>query len=88
MERLYYDSARCGETPVRYYLLSETGDRREYGLAVEMADEETSLPALAVSRREVQDLLGRMVRGIVTPVTAGDIVYDWLVGRQMAEPSV
>ena len=91
MERLFYGSALCGETDVMYYLLVEENgtSAREYGLAldwnpgeygvlVEKGEERTEIPALDSSRERVSGLLDRMVRGVVTPVSARDVAEDWL----------
>ena len=91
MERQFYGSALCGETDVMYYLLSEepgvtapeygvpedwTGG--EYSVLVEKGGERTAIPALDTSRERVRELLDRMVRGAVTPVSARDVAEDWL----------
>lgn len=74
-----------GETAARIGGLSAEDaaawNRTEYGVAVEKGGEETSLLALDSSLERVQDLLDRMVRGAVTPVSARDVAEDWLLAQ-------
>ena len=76
MRRVYIGSACCGEVPVRYFMLTSGRDR--YGILVEKGAERVEIPSLAGSRRRVRELLDRMLRGAVTPVTVRDVVEDWL----------
>lgn len=58
---------------------TEEGTVPEYGALVEKDGEQAVLPRLHVSADRVRDLLDRMVRGAVTPVTARDVAEDWLL---------
>ena len=80
MRKFFFDSAALGERTVEYSLVTETpdADRGEYGVLVESGGEAALIPALSVSRFRVQELLGLMSRGLVTPVTAWDVAEDWL----------
>jgi hypothetical protein len=49
-----------------------------YGVEVEMRDETVSCPRLTASKKSVLALLDRMLRGVVTPSGAKDVVRDWL----------
>lgn len=72
----------CKNSTARYYLLQEPlgEDAEVYGVAVEYGGERAELRSLTVSRRRAEALLERMRRGRVTPVTARDVVEDWLLG--------
>ena len=80
MKQFFFDSATLGNRTARYFLISETSgaDKGEYGVLVELDGEQALIPALSFSRRGVLELLGRMCRGVVTPVTARDVAEDWL----------
>ena len=80
MRKFFFDSAALGENTVQYSLVSGTPgtDKGEYGILVESGGEQVLIPALSVSRFRVSELLGMMCRGVVTPVTAGDVAEDWL----------
>lgn len=82
MKTFFFDSAALGERTINYSLVAGTpgADRGEYGILIESDGEQVLIPALSFSRRGVQELLGRMCRGLVTPVTARDIAEDWLAG--------
>lgn len=56
----------------------EAWSRAGYGVLVEKDGEETAMPSLDSSRERVALLLDRMVRGVVTPVSARDVAEDWL----------
>lgn len=80
MKQFFFDSAALGTQTVRYSLIAGTtdADKGEYGVLVELDGEQALIPALSVSRSGVLELLGRMCRGLVTPVTARDVAEDWL----------
>ena len=80
MRKFFFDSAALGENTVKYSLVTGTpdADKGEYGILVESGGEAALIPALSVSRFRVQELLGVMSRGLVTPVTAWDVAEDWL----------
>ena len=68
----------CGEEQpsVSYALLAgEDG----YGVRVSNGKEIVEIHDIAPSREQVSQLLDLLVRGSVTPVTARDIVEDWLL---------
>ena len=77
MKSMYISTARREGLTVRYYLL--TGNRSMYGILVEKGSERTVLPDLSPSMGKVRDLLERMFRGFVTPVSARDVAEDWLL---------
>ena len=77
MRKFFFDSAALGEHTVEYSLVT-CADRGEYGILVESGGEQALIPAISVSRFRVQELLGMMCRGLVTPITAWDVAEDWL----------
>lgn len=83
MKHLFFGSADCGNTPVKYFLLVGTReqDLEEYGVLVERGEEKAEIPGLTFSQRRIQELLDRMCRGVVTPVTARDVAEDWLLSE-------
>lgn len=67
---------------LRYDLLTKKRkDKLEYGICVHYGGERVSLPGISLSGREVGELLHTMLRCRVTPVTARDVVEDWLCGQ-------
>ena len=80
MRKFFFDSAPLGDGTVEYSLVTgvSDADKGEYGVLVESGGESALIPAVSVSRFRVQQLLGMMCRGIVTPVTAWDVTEDWL----------
>ena len=81
MYALWYDRAECLGRPVDYYLLADRweGAREHYGVEIRWGEETASVPpGLTVSRDGAQELLDRLAKGVVTPVTLWDIVEDWL----------
>ena len=80
MEKRYIKSATVMDQEIRYYLLltGENG-RLNYGFSVAFGGEETRIPALTTSMQDVLELIERLANHAVTPVSAGDIVYDWLL---------
>lgn len=72
--------ADCCGLLVHYYLLEETcGAERSYGLRVEYGGDLIELRDLTPSAGRAGALLEAMRRGGVTPVTARDVVEDWLL---------
>lgn len=70
-----------------YYLVqepsSENPDMTAYGIGVvrqtEGIEEEREwIPGISYSREKTEALLGRMMGGSVTPVTAVNIIDDWM----------
>ena len=80
MRRQLAGTAQSCEQPVRYYLLTEEekDGKNAYGVLVE-GDETLSIPDITPSRSRIQSLLALMIQGHVTPVTARDVVEDWIV---------
>lgn len=73
-----------GETPVRYYLLAEhlPGGKTDYGLRLAVPDGDSAeLRGLTFSSRAIRELLDRLMRCDVTPVSLRDIVEDWLISE-------
>ena len=65
---------------LRYYLLRSMKPQCGYGICVTCGSDAAFIPEITLSEVEVMQLLEVMVRGRVTPVTARDIVEDWLCG--------
>ena len=70
----------CG-VQVSYWLLGNLSNEGAtvYGIAVERSEECVEYADLSSSQEEVVKLLKSLVSGRVTPVTAGDVVEDWLL---------
>ena len=49
------------------------------GIQVEVGREKTVIPRITPSQVAVLALAERLIRGCVTPVTARDVVEDWLL---------
>lgn len=81
MRILLLGEVMCLREPVRYYLLVEEldGEKEQYGVCVSYREEKVRLPGLTVSQRAVQELLGTLIRGRVTPVSVPAVVDDWLL---------
>ena len=71
----------CCGAPVDYFLLVEEPDARleHYGVRVESGGERAEIPGITASQTRILALVSRMMRGGVTPVTARDVVEDWLL---------
>ena len=71
----------CGRLPVRYSLVAENLENagEHYGVLVESGGERLLLRGITVSQRRIQALLGLLMAGNVTAVTARDVVEDWLL---------
>ena len=69
---------------VSYYLTEEDVMCGHFGCesygvrVVEAGGEEAAFPHLTVSRTRIVELLTALCGAFVTPVTAGDVVADWL----------
>lgn len=76
--------SRCRGFQVWYYLLEEEpeGGGTSYGVGVELEGESAAVPGLSPSRRRVEELAERLVRGTVTPVALRDVVDDWLLEEE------
>ena len=69
-----------GREWLRYYLLRSPEPRSEYGICVTCGGDTAFIPGITFSKIKIRRLLRSMMRGRVTPVTARDIVEDWLCG--------
>ena len=69
----------CGALAVRYYLLQQGAAPVSYGVAVEADGVGEAIPDITASRGRAEALLGRLMAGEVTAVTARDVVEDWLL---------
>ena len=80
MRRIFVGNAVCGQKLIRYYLLEyDTAGRACYGIQVEVGREKTVIPRITPSQVAVLALAERLIRWCVTPVTARDVVEDWLL---------
>ena len=81
MRILYAGTGTCGQTEVRYSLVAEELEEagENYGVLVESGGERLLLRGITVSQRRIQALLGLLMAGNVTAVTARDVVEDWLL---------
>lgn len=81
MRRRFIATVQCCGRPVRYYLLVDAvrDGRWMYGILVEGDGDREAIPGITPSRLRAQMLLKRLIRGRVTPVTARDVVEDWLL---------
>lgn len=75
MEARFFAQAVCLGKPICYDLLCEEAS---YGVAVRYNGEEVRIPNISTHPEVVHCLLEQMTAGAVTPVTAKDIVEDWL----------
>ena len=81
MRRVLFGQSECRGAAVCYYLVTEKREGRErYGLQVKYDGETETIPDITTSRGEIQALLKAMARGVVTPVSAREVVEDWLSG--------
>ena len=72
------ESVRLNRAWLRYYLLGGIQPRSGYGICVTCGTDAAFIPGIAASEAEVRRLLESMIQGRVTPVTARDVVEDWL----------
>ena len=73
-----------GALHLEYFLIvnqEAVEGKQLYGLEVHNVEEQTSYRCedLSTDRALVEELLEMMLQGGVTPTTAQDVVYDWLV---------
>ena len=78
MEVGFFGRAACLGQPVDYYLLRQEGERPTYGVQVVYGEERSVIPNISLHAEAVCELLDKMAQGVVTPVTALDVVEDWL----------
>ena len=83
MKKSLAGTAWCKDSPVQYYLLTEElkNGSALYGISVTYLGETSDARGLTLSYGSVMHLLGLLRQGIVTPVTARDVVLDWLLDR-------
>ena len=81
MRILFAGTGTCGLSEVRYSLVAEELEEagENYGILVESGGERLLLRGITVSQRRIQSLLGLLMAGSVSAVTARDVVEDWLV---------
>ena len=81
MRILFAGTGTCGQSEVRYSLVAEELEEagENYGILVESGGERLLLRGITVSQRRIQLLLGLLMAGSVSAVTARDVVEDWLV---------
>ena len=75
---------RVGLIPVRYYLLEERSPEGKavYGLRLTVPGGDSSeLRGVTFSSRAIRELLDRLMRCDVTPISLHDIVEDWLISE-------
>lgn len=80
MEKRLIGRALCCGSQVQYYLTSEISQdgTENYGVLVEYGGESCAILGITPSLQKIQDLLGVLIRGVVTPSSVRDIVDDWL----------
>ena len=71
----------CGNVSVRYFLLAEELEAigEIYGLRIESGQDAVTIHRITLSQTRIQELIRLLISGIVTPVTARDVVEDWLL---------
>lgn len=81
MRKRLVGEARCRASQARYYLLEKEPEEggASYGVRIELEGETAAAADLSPSRRKVEELAERLVRGTVTPVALRDVVDDWLL---------
>ena len=83
MRRVFVGKSACREQEVTYYLLVEEDEHGEqYGIEVEMGEERVQIASITPIQCRILSLVDRLVQGGVTPVTARDVVLDWLVEEE------
>lgn len=74
-------TVRLGGGWLRYYLLRGLEPQGGYGICVTSGEDAAFIPEITLSETEIRQLLHSMIKGRVTPVTARDVVEDWLCGQ-------
>ena len=85
MQSMMMGERRVGEKPVQYYLLVERlpGRKTDYGLRLAVpGGDSAEVRGITFSRSRIHQLLTRLIRGSVTPVSLRDVVEDWLIGER------
>ena len=64
---------------IEYHLITDVLDGTErYGILVQLGTEQAAISDISTSKERVQALAEQMMAGSVSPITARDIVEDWL----------
>ena len=81
MKYLKEKTVRTQGLEIRYLLLAAhlQNERPSYSILVELAKDHTFLPDVTSSYEAAEILFETFVCGCVTPVTARDVVDDWLL---------
>ena len=82
MKKTLVGKSLCRKIPtIYYYLLTEVQQNRAetYGVMVQCAGEKRIVRKITESRERMLFLLERLRRGCVTPLTALDVIEDWLL---------
>ena len=81
MQTIFMGEAECEGSPIQYHLLAEEAESGigSYGVRVILGEEIASLPGVTGSQTAIMELIEAMIRGTVTPVSAREIVDDWLL---------
>ena len=66
---------------LRYYLLRGLEPQGGYGICVTCGEDAAFVPEISCSETKIRQLLHSMMKGRVTPVTARDVIEDWLCGQ-------
>lgn len=76
------DLGRHGQRTLKYYLTTDTSEDGcvSYGAGIEIDEsgENTFVRCITANRNEACSLIDTLATNFVTPVSLGDIVYDWL----------
>lgn len=73
-----------GKLRFDYYIVVEqvpmggTFDVESYGVKIVNGDECKLVPNLSVSRKTIENLMGKLVANQVGPATLRDVIDDWL----------
>ena len=81
MRSTMFATAECAGNEVRYYILSEELDNgtEDYGVLAAYRGETADVCGVTMCRTEIEDLMGCLRRGGVTPTALRDVVEDWLL---------
>ena len=76
-------------SPITYSLAETTVDTGEtaaerFGVAVEYSGQHASYPDVFSDRRKAEAFIALLYRGMVTPITLGDAVYDRVYMEEFA----
>ena len=84
MRRAVVGKRRCCQQEVTYSLLIEERENgtEDYGIEVRMGEDCVQIASVTPIQCRILSLVDRMVQGGVTPVTARDVVLDWLVEQE------